>query len=193
MTGDLLREAEGTNRDLSSLMTVGGGGAPRAPEQVKQIDASFAKALPKPGWGMTETNAIGTGIGGRDYLERPASSGRCSAVLELKVIEEGGVELPAGERGELLVRGTALVQGYWNRPDSNAGPFDDGWCRTRTAGLPEHAGWHVRVRGQVTAPGGGGSVEAERQGPASEGAAMGLDAARELRARGGADFFKALE
>jgi len=130
MTGDLVREAKRTQGDLSTLLSVGGGGAPRAPEQVKQIEASFAKALPATGWGMTETNAIGTGIGGLDYLARPASSGRCSAVLELKVVDDAGATLPAGERGELLVRGTSLFRGYWNRPELNAELFDDGWFRT---------------------------------------------------------------
>ena len=58
--------------------------------QVRGIERTFAKARPGTGWGMTETNAIGTGIGGRDYLERPESSGRCSAVLELRVVDEQG-------------------------------------------------------------------------------------------------------
>ena len=131
MTGDLVNEASRTNRDLSSLATVGGGGAPRAPEQVRNIEATFAKALPSTGWGMTETNAIGTGIGGMDYLDRPASSGRCSAVLELKVIDAQGNALPAGERGELIIRGTSVFRGYWNRPDANADTFvDESWMRT---------------------------------------------------------------
>ena len=130
MTGDLVRVAKQTSRDLSSLVSVGGGGAPRAPEQVKQIEASFEKALPATGWGMTETNAIGTGIGGLDYLNRPASSGRCSAVLELKVVDEAWRTLPAGERGELLVRGTSVFRGYWNRDELNATLFEEGWFRT---------------------------------------------------------------
>jgi long-chain acyl-CoA synthetase len=130
MTGDLVREAQRTQRDLSSMLAVGGGGAPRAPEQVRQIDRSFANALPGTGWGMTETNAIGTGIGGEEYLVRPASSGRCSAVMELRVVDEQGRALPAGERGELLVRGTGMFSGYWNRPELNATVFEDGWFRT---------------------------------------------------------------
>ena len=141
MTGDLVREAERTVRDLSSLMTVGGGGAPRVPEQVKQIDASFTKALPNTGWGMTETNAIGTGIGGRDYLERPASSGRVSAVLELKVVDDNGTDLPTGERGELLVRGTSMFRGYWNRSELNADLFDDGWFRTGDVAYLDEEGY----------------------------------------------------
>ena len=131
MTGDLVIEANRSNRDLSSLLTVGGGGAPRAPDQVRNIEKSFSKAMPGTGWGMTETNAIGTGIGGQDYLQRPASSGRCSAVLELKVVDEDGNECPTLTSGELLVRGTTIFRGYWNRPDANAETFVDGdWMRT---------------------------------------------------------------
>jgi len=131
MTGDLVLEAQRSQRDLSSLASVGGGGAPRAPEQVRNIEKSFTKALPGTGWGMTETNAIGTSIGGIDYLERPDSSGRCSGVMELKVIDEAGNALDANNRGELLIRGTGVFRGYWNRPDANAETFlPGGWMRT---------------------------------------------------------------
>ena len=130
MTGDLLRVAIAGQHDLSSLTVVGGGGAPRAPEQVRQIDAAFPNAMPGTGWGMTETNGIGTGIFGDDYLGRPASSGRCSAVLQLRVVDESGQVLPAGARGELLVRGTSVFSGYWNRPEANAQAFVGDWFRT---------------------------------------------------------------
>ena len=130
MTGDLVRVAKSGQYRLDSLLLVGGGGAPRAPEQVRQIDASFSQALPNTGWGMTETNAIGTGIGGEDYLTRPASSGRCSQVLQIKVVNERGDTLPADERGELMVRGTSVFRGYWNRPEVNAQVFDGDWFRT---------------------------------------------------------------
>ena len=131
VTGDLVRVAQAGRHDLSTLLMVGGGGAPRAPEQVRSIKASFANAMPNIGWGMTETNAIGTGIGGEDYLQRPTSSGRCSLVLQIKVVDELGTALPAGQRGELLVRGSSLFTGYWKLPEANAGAFVDGdWFRT---------------------------------------------------------------
>ena len=131
MTGDLVRVAQQSRYSLGTLVVVGGGGAPRAPEQVRRIGTSFAQAVPATGWGMTETNAIGTGIGGDDFLARPASSGCCSQVLQLRVIDESGQTLPAGERGELLVRGTSVFPGYWNRPEVNAQSFVDGdWFRT---------------------------------------------------------------
>jgi long-chain acyl-CoA synthetase len=130
ITGDLVRVARAGGHDLSSLVTVGGGGAPRAPEQVRQIAASFGGALPNIGWGMTETNAIGTSITGADYLARPDSSGRCSQVLDLSIRDDAGRELPAGQRGELWVRGTSVFRGYWNLAEATAAAFVGDWFRT---------------------------------------------------------------
>lgn len=142
MTGDLVQEALRTNKDLSSLASVGGGGAPRAPEQVKNIHDSFEKAMPGTGWGMTETNAIGTGIGGQDYLDHPASSGRCSIVNELKIIGENGETLEPMNRGELLIRGSTIFQGYWNKPEANAEVFtSDGWMKTGDVAYIDEEGY----------------------------------------------------
>ncbi len=74
---------------------------------------------------MTETNAIGAGNSGEDGPRKPASSGRCSLLL-LKVAADAGNELPAGQRGELLVRSTSVFGGYWTRPEANAQAFTDG-------------------------------------------------------------------
>jgi long-chain acyl-CoA synthetase len=141
MTGDLVRTARQTKHRLATLMTVGGGGAPRAPEQVKQIDAVFANAMPNTGWGMTETCAIGTGIGGPEYLLRPASSGRCSAVLDLAIVDETGKPVKEGERGELLVRGASVFTGYWNRPEVNAQVFTDDWFHTGDVAYLDEEGY----------------------------------------------------
>lgn len=141
MTGDLVTEARRAGHDLSTLASVGGGGAPRAPEQVKSIDATFSGAQPATGWGMTETNAIGTGIGGADYLQRPNSSGRASAVVDLKIVAEDGTALGPNERGELLIRGASVIEGYWNRPDANAESFVDGWLKTGDVAYMDDEGY----------------------------------------------------
>ncbi|MFZ3006430.1 MAG: class I adenylate-forming enzyme family protein [Phenylobacterium sp.] len=130
VTGDLVEIARREGRDLSSLIAVGGGGASRAPEQVRAIDKAFPNAAPNTGWGMTETNAIGTSIAGADYLAHPASSGRVSGVLDIRIVDEAGVPQPANTRGELQIRGASIMRGYWNRPEANAETFVDGWMRT---------------------------------------------------------------
>ena len=131
MTGDLVREAQRTNRDLSSLASVGGGGAARAPEQVRQIDETFDGVVATIGWGMTETNAAGTYLLGAEYLANPSSAGYALGPVDLRVVDEMGAPLPAGERGELQVRGSIMFDEYWNRPDAMAESFaEDGWFRT---------------------------------------------------------------
>lgn len=141
VTGDLVEVAKRSGRDLTSLAAVGGGGAARAPEQVRAISRSFGAARPNTGWGMTETNAIGAGHSGSDYLDHPESAGLISAVLEVRIVAEDGRVLPLMERGELQIRGTSVVRGYWNRPDADAESFVDGWFRTGDVAYVDHDGF----------------------------------------------------
>jgi long-chain acyl-CoA synthetase len=142
ITGDLVAYSRRTGRKFPTLVQIGGGGAARAPEQVRAIDAVFEKAYPGTGWGMTETNAIGVGIAAADYLRKPESSGRCSAVLQIRVVDEAGNTLPAGQRGELLIRGASIMRGYYNNPKANAENFVDGdWFRTGDVAVIDEEGF----------------------------------------------------
>lgn len=141
VTGDLVEVARRGGYDLSSLVSVGGGGAPRAPEQVRAISQAFGAARPVTGWGMTETNAIGTSIVAADYLGRPESSGRVSAVLDIRIVDEEMREVPSGVRGELQIRGASIMRGYWNRPEANAQTFIDGWLRTGDVAYVDEEGF----------------------------------------------------
>ncbi len=130
ITGDLVVVAEAGGHDLSSLMAIGGGGAARAPSQVREIDRVFPNAAPATGWGMTETNASGVSIYGAEYLLRPESSGRASHVMDLRIVDEVGQVLPTFGVGELQVRGASVMRDYWMRPDARAAAFDGDWLRT---------------------------------------------------------------
>ncbi|MEP4484326.1 MAG: class I adenylate-forming enzyme family protein [Halioglobus sp.] len=130
VTGDLVEYARKSGHDLGTLLSVGGGGEPRAPNQVRQISSALKSAMPNTGWGMTETNAIGTSVVGDAYLERASSSGQVAPVLDIAVVDEAGAHLPPGERGELVVRGGSMFREYWNRPDANAESFTGPWFHT---------------------------------------------------------------
>ena len=90
---------------------------------------------------MTETNAIGAGIGGEDYVSHPGSSGRVSALLDLRVLDESGKELPRLERGELQIRGVSIIKGYWDREEANLEAFDGEWLRTGDVAYIDEEGY----------------------------------------------------
>jgi len=138
---DMLQSPRFTEFDTSSLVAVGGGGAPAPPELVRRVATSFAKASPNIGYGMTETNAYGPQNGGEDYLTHPTSTGRATPILQVEVRDEAGVAVPAGERGEIWFKGPNLIRGYWNRPDATAETIVDGWLRTGDIGRVDDEGF----------------------------------------------------
>ncbi|WP_113704294.1 class I adenylate-forming enzyme family protein [Nonomuraea lactucae] len=116
--------------DLSSLTTVGYGGAPAPPRLLERISENLPNRAPSNGYGMTETTALAIGNGGPDYTARPDSIGRPSAVVDARVVDPMGRELPPGEVGELCLRGPNVILGYWNQPEATAQTFVDGWLHT---------------------------------------------------------------
>ncbi len=102
--------------DLSSLEAVAYGGAPSAPELVRQIRTQFKGAAAGNGWGMTETSATFTHHMGEDYANRPDSAGPPVPVCDVKVTDPEGHEVPPGTVGELWGRGPNVVKEYWRKP-----------------------------------------------------------------------------
>ncbi|MFG1970162.1 class I adenylate-forming enzyme family protein [Nonomuraea fuscirosea] len=116
--------------DLSSLTTLGYGGAPAPPKLLERITTNLPDRAPSNGYGMTETTALAVGNGGADYHARPDSIGRPSPVVDVRVVDPLGAELPPGEVGELCVRGPNVILGYWNKPEATAQTFVGGWLHT---------------------------------------------------------------
>ncbi len=114
--------------DLSSLETISYGGAPSAPELVRQIGASGS--APGNGWGMTETSATFSHHMAEDYLNRPDSCGPPVAVCDAEVRDAEGKVLPPGVVGELYGFGPNIVKGYWGKPEATVETFPDGWVKT---------------------------------------------------------------
>ena len=138
---DMLQSPRFADFDTSSLVAVGGGGAPAPPELVRRVASSFAKASPNIGYGMTETNAYGPQNGGEDYLTHPTSTGRATPILQVEVRDEDGVAVPTGERGEIWFKGPNLIRGYWNRPEATAETIVHGWLRTGDIGRLDDEGF----------------------------------------------------
>ena len=126
----LLEHPDRHKYDLSSINSVAYGGAPSAAELVSTIKSTFKQAQPSNGWGMTETCATATQNFGEDYVNRPLSAGAPPPAVKLKIVGPDGDDLPAGEVGELWVKGASNCKLYWNRPQATAETFIDGWVVT---------------------------------------------------------------
>jgi acyl-CoA synthetase (AMP-forming)/AMP-acid ligase II len=116
--------------DLSSLTTLGYGGAPAPPKLLERIGENLPDRAASNGYGMTETTGLAVGNGGPDYQARPDSIGLPTAVVDVRVLAPTGDELPRGEVGELCVRGPNVIMRYWNKPEPTAQTFVDGWLHT---------------------------------------------------------------
>jgi long-chain acyl-CoA synthetase len=142
MAWDLLEHPDFKRRDTSSLVSVGGGGAPAPPQLVHRIDDSFGgKGRPNIGYGLTETNAYGPQNAGDDYVRKPTSSGRMVPVVGVRVTDAEGRVLGVGEVGEIWFRGPHLIRGYWNKPEASAQTIVDGWLRTGDIGRIDDEGF----------------------------------------------------
>ncbi len=130
MSRELLMHPDWEKRNTSTLSGMGGGGAPLQPDLVDKIDRSLAGGAPSTGYGLTETHGIVTANSGSLYVAKPSSCGRVVPTLEAKLVDENDNEVPAGEPGELCVRGAVVIKGYLNRPDATADSIPEGWFHT---------------------------------------------------------------
>lgn len=76
-----------------------------------------------------------------DWKLRLAGVGRAQSGVELRIGTPEGQPLPAGELGEIMVRGDAVMPGYWNNPQATAQTLKDGWLMTGDMGVLDMAGY----------------------------------------------------
>ncbi len=75
------------------------------------------------------------------WRDRLASVGRAQSLMEVGVIGSQGQSLPCGTVGEVVVRGPAVMAGYWRNPDATAAALQDGWLRTGDMGSFDQDGF----------------------------------------------------
>lgn len=141
MIWDVLNEPDIGKFDLSSLVALGAGGAITPPEVVRRVNQLLPGRGFSNGYGLTESSAMTTGIAGADYRARPNSVGAPVPVCDLRIVSEDGRDLPAGERGEIWIKGPNVIPGYWNRPDASATTFEGGWLHSGDVGYLDEEGF----------------------------------------------------
>jgi long-chain acyl-CoA synthetase len=128
----LLHHPEREKYDLSSLyrMTIGGAALP------EKLRLDCQKAFPgriEQGYGLSESVAVATEYDDHEPY-RPGSAGRPEPGVQLGIVDEHNQSLPAGEEGEICLRGGNICAGYWQDPGATRQAFQDGWFHTGDIG-----------------------------------------------------------
>lgn len=143
MSHELTLEAERRGVTLDTLQGMGTGGAKRPEAHVEKINQVFPKAWASSGYGLTETNALGTYNGYAEYQQKPGSCGApLPAVTFIKTVDESGRETPTGEPGEVWIKSPAVFRGYLNQPEATADVLtEDRWFKTGDVGIVDEDGF----------------------------------------------------
>jgi acyl-CoA synthetase (AMP-forming)/AMP-acid ligase II len=137
----LLESPEFDQHDTSSLSSLGAGGSATPAKVAGLMREKVSNMYGGTGWGLTETNSIGTAFTGQAFIENPGSAGFCHATVEVKVCDDDGHVLPQGTPGRLWIKTSTVVSGYWNRPDANEKSFRDGWFDSEDIGYFDDSGY----------------------------------------------------
>lgn len=146
--------------DLRSVRTVFSGAAPLGADLSAQLRDRLGVTV-RQGYGLTETSPA-------VYYTPPEGErdGTCGVLVpstESRIVSTTtGEDLPAGQAGEVLLRGPQVMKGYWNNPEATASTLDaDGWLHTGDIGVVDDDGYLtivdrvkelIKVKGYQVAP-----------------------------------------
>jgi long-chain acyl-CoA synthetase len=129
--------------DTTCLKTCVSGGSAMPVEVMRGFEEAFGCVILE-GYGLSETSPVAS----FNHLERkrkPGSIGTPIRGVQMKVVDDGGQDLAAGEVGEIAIRGHNVMKGYWRRPEETANAIRDGWLFTGDMARMDHDGFFFIV------------------------------------------------
>lgn len=138
----MLQQYDRRKYDLKAWRCAYAAGASMPVQYINEIEEKFGVSFSEL-YGLTETsstvtyNRLGHGKNGSVGLAAPGN--------QVKVVDESGNELPAGEIGEILVKGPGVFKGYWEMPEATKEVFDGEWFRTGDLGKYDEEGYFYIV------------------------------------------------
>ncbi|MFI6010937.1 long-chain fatty acid--CoA ligase [Streptomyces sp. NPDC051243] len=138
MFEQIARHPRWPEADLSSLRMLSCGGAPVPTpliEAYQDRDLTFLQ-----GYGMTEALGV-CFLDGEHSVSKAGSAGVPHFFADVRVVRPDLTPVDIGENGEVVVRGPAVMSGYWGLPEETAAAFADGWFRTGDAARVDEDGY----------------------------------------------------
>lgn len=128
-------------RDLSSMRVIIDGGEKMPLPLIERVLNAFPNAWFADAYGLTET------VSGDTFLDKGLSRHKLGSVgkpvihLEVRVVDEADEDVPAGEPGEIVLRGPKVCKGYWRDEEATARAFRNGWFHTGDVGILDDEGF----------------------------------------------------
>jgi long-chain acyl-CoA synthetase len=119
------------------------GGASLPVEVLLGVEKTFGFPVLE-GYGLSETSPAVT-FNHPDRPRKPGSIGTPVQGVQVRLVNDEGTEVPAGEVGEIAVRGKNVMLGYHNQPDATRAAIPDGWFRTGDLARVDDDGYYFIV------------------------------------------------
>ena len=139
----LLKYVDETGYDISpiaeNMKVCTSGGAPMPVEVMLEFQERFGVRVME-GYGLSETSPLAT----FNHFENPSKPGTVGQPIfgvEVRCFDDEDNEVPRGERGEIVIRGTNVMKGYYKRPGATAEAFRNGWFHTGDIGIMDEEGY----------------------------------------------------
>ena len=128
-------------RDLSSVRLIIAGGEKMPIPFIERLCRVFPSAWFADAYGLTETVSGDTFLDQASTVSKLGSVGRPCQYLQLDLWDETCASLPAGERGEIVLRGPKVFKGYWRDEEATRAAFAGGWFHTGDIGIRDDDGY----------------------------------------------------
>ena len=143
----LLRRSNLQRIAIPSLRRFLQAGGSLAPAKINEIRAALPQVKFYVMYGQTEATARISCLEPERWEDKPGSVGRPLDNLKVRIVDEEGNDLPAGQTGELVVAGPSICSGYLNDPEETSRVFSSGWLRTRDLARQDEEG-HLWIEGR---------------------------------------------
>lgn len=124
-----------------NLSGVGFGGAGLHPRLIDEVLGKFSGRMSGIGFGLTESNGVCAGSSGRMFEAHPRSAGVLSPIIEVRIADLDGTDLPIGAAGEIWLRGVTLMERYCGDEEATSKAMQGGWFRTGDIGVLDDEGF----------------------------------------------------
>lgn len=139
----LLQTGDGQESTFENMRISVSGGSSLPVSLLEAFEKKFNVRVSE-GYGLSEASPV-TAFNPLDRPRRAGSIGQNITNVENKVVDELGQEVPAGETGELVVKGPNVMRGYYKMPEETAVTIKDGWLFTGDMAREDEEGYFYIV------------------------------------------------